>query len=263
MPEALKGSHFNSRFNSESNSASQSRRKSKSNHSSQYDIEAPSLMTIPEIAIDKSTISSKICTLNKQILCTSKKKLDVETSFCDVTVGRKDEKGTDIDDKVDGESRVSPIRKDGRKLIDRHGFCEITLLVTDQSAAISNEDIKGLLLPYSQIRPDHLEQGRSTGLWLVLAKEIINLHDGDVIITSEIGFGNTFGFKIPFEFATSTEERTSDSLRPVEPPGSCILETQETQNSNPDFIPSSAEFLSPPTSTSGSSEGNYLVVDGE
>jgi len=91
-------------------------------------------------------------------------------------------------------------------------ICEVTLLVTDEGSGISKEDLNGLTTPYSQIRPEQLEQGRGTGLWLVLAKEIVELHNGSLIVTSTVGKGSTFGFTIPFSMATPVE-KTSEELR--------------------------------------------------
>lgn len=48
--------------------------------------------------------------------------------------------------------------------------------------------------------------GRGSGLGLVLAKEIISMHGGSVIVESEEGMGSAFGFRIPFELATSIPE---------------------------------------------------------
>ena len=47
--------------------------------------------------------------------------------------------------------------------------------------------------------------GRGSGLGLVLAKEIIALHGGSVIVESEEGSGSVFGFCIPFELASAAE----------------------------------------------------------
>jgi CheY-like chemotaxis protein len=97
----------------------------------------------------------------------------------------------------------------------RSRICEVTLLVIDEGAGISIEDLNGLRKSYSQIRPEQLEQGRGTGLWLVLAKEIVELHGGKLIIQSEVGKGSTFGFTIPFPVASAVEERAAAELRKV------------------------------------------------
>ena len=117
--------------------------------------------------------------------------------------------------------------------------CEVQVTVTDTGMGVSKEDLEGLLRPYSQIRPDHFEQGRGTGLWLVLAKEIINLHGGEVIIDSVVGKGSTFGFSIPFDIATRAQERNAELLQIVNATSDRLLETSHDRplESNPDRPP--------------------------
>ena len=50
------------------------------------------------------------------------------------------------------------------------------MLVKDAGAGISKQDQEHLFQMYSQIQADTLQQGKGSGLGLVLAKEIINLH---------------------------------------------------------------------------------------
>ena len=52
--------------------------------------------------------------------------------------------------------------------------------------------------------------GRGSGLGLVLAKEIILMHGGRVVVESEEGSGSSFGFCIPFEIAGSNSEKEKD-----------------------------------------------------
>ena len=78
-------------------------------------------------------------------------------------------------------------------------LCVVTLLVIDEGTGIAKRDLNRLFMPYCQIQADLLQQGKGTGLGLVLAKEIVSLHGGQVEVTSELGKGSTFGFSIPFE----------------------------------------------------------------
>ena len=90
----------------------------------------------------------------------------------------------------DGGSNMLP------EMVD---ICDVTVLVKDTGAGISKQDQEHLFQMYSQIQADTLQQGKGSGLGLVLAKEIINLHGGIVIFESEVGKGSSFGFCIPFE----------------------------------------------------------------
>lgn len=95
-------------------------------------------------------------------------------------------------------------------------LCLVTLLIIDEGPGIAKKDLDRLFMPYSQIQPDMLQQGKGTGLGLVLAKEIVSLHGGHVVVTSELGKGSAFGFCIPFEllpsFSTGTASMTANSV---------------------------------------------------
>jgi signal transduction histidine kinase len=78
-------------------------------------------------------------------------------------------------------------------------YREVSIVVRDQGVGISKEGLAKLFVPFSQISPETLQQGQGSGLGLVLAKEIINLHGGVVLCDSVQGKGSSFGFRIPFE----------------------------------------------------------------
>jgi signal transduction histidine kinase len=149
--------------------------------------------------------------------------------------------------------------------------CEVQVTVTDTGAGVSKDDLEGLLRPYSQIRPEHFEQGRGTGLWLVLAKEIINLHGGEVIIDSVVGKGSTFGFSIPFDIATRAQERTADLLQIVNATSDRLLESNHDRPADApldrciDRPDRPLEVDPEPEETTRPAETTrkYLVVDGE
>jgi signal transduction histidine kinase len=150
--------------------------------------------------------------------------------------------------------------------------CEVLVTVTNTGAGVSKDDLEGLLRPYSQIRPDHFEQGRGTGLWLVLAKEITNLHGGEVIIDSVEGKGSTFGFSIPFDIATRAQERNADLLQIANAASDRLLESHfERSADSPINLPLDKPLESPleadlePEETTRPAETTrkYLVVDGE
>lgn len=144
-------------------------------------------------------------------------------------------------------------------------LCEVQVTVTDTGEGISKEDLEGLLRPYSQIRPDHFEQGRGTGLWLVLAKETISLHHGEVIVDSVMGKGSTFGFSIPFDIATRAQERTADLLQMVNATSDRLLETTHGHSADGthDRPPLEKEHEPEETTRPAEFTRKYLVVDGE
>ena len=125
------------------------------------------------------------------------------------------------------ETKTSPTRRISASKTDRFHVrvCEVTMVVKDEGDGISQSDLEGLMKPYSQIRPDHSEQGRGTGLWLYLAREIISLHGGEITVVSEPGEGSRFGFCIPFILASPSQERALQSMDRVNTVSECLYES--------------------------------------
>ena len=70
--------------------------------------------------------------------------------------------------------------------------------VTDHGVGISLGEQKFLFQKFSQVssRPVDSKQ-KGTGLGLVVAKGIVELHSGDIGVISEVGKGSTFWFTLP------------------------------------------------------------------
>lgn len=92
-------------------------------------------------------------------------------------------------------------------------MCDVTLVVKDQGVGISKVDQAQLFQAYSQVKADKLQRGRGSGLGLLLAKEIIMLHGGQVVLESDEGKGSSFGFCIPFETISQRVEESSRKQR--------------------------------------------------
>ena len=97
-------------------------------------------------------------------------------------------------------------------------MCEVTLRVEDQGAPLlPQQDHAGLLKTRTYLQLEALQEGRGTGVGMVLAKEIILLTGGRFIAESvNTGPmpGNRFGFTIPFELAPNDGE-TSLHIIPI------------------------------------------------
>jgi len=74
-------------------------------------------------------------------------------------------------------------------------FVEIS--VADTGIGIKPEDMSRLFKPFLQLEAPYTKQYKGTGLGLMLAKKIIELHGGRIWVESEIGKGSTFTFVIP------------------------------------------------------------------
>lgn len=51
----------------------------------------------------------------------------------------------------------------------------------------------------------------------MLAKEIVSMHGGSVIVESEEGVGSSFGFRIPLELVNMKDESSADSRSTICP----------------------------------------------
>ena len=78
-------------------------------------------------------------------------------------------------------------------------ICDTKLTITDAGQGLTTQEMACLLNPYGTIRPesqDVEEQGRGTGLWLVIAKRIIGLHNGSLIAETQEGIRCKHSFNL-------------------------------------------------------------------
>jgi two-component system, sensor histidine kinase and response regulator len=75
----------------------------------------------------------------------------------------------------------------------------------DDGVGMSPESCAQLFQPYTRGEQAKLTTG--LGLGLYLCQQIINAHDGEIGVTSELGQGSTFWFTVPLH-ASPSEERT-------------------------------------------------------
>ncbi len=76
-------------------------------------------------------------------------------------------------------------------------MCDAVFSVKDEGVGISSENIETVFLPYTQVRPGELQQGKGTGVGLAICREIVQLHGGRINVHSSDGDGSTFAFNIP------------------------------------------------------------------
>ncbi len=73
----------------------------------------------------------------------------------------------------------------------------VTFFVSDTGVGIPQENIEKIFRIDSQVTTLGTNQEKGTGLGLILCKEFINLHNGDIWVESQVGKGTTFYIKIP------------------------------------------------------------------
>ncbi|WP_406660576.1 PAS domain S-box protein [Methanolobus sp. ZRKC3] len=81
----------------------------------------------------------------------------------------------------------------------------VVVLVEDTGIGISKENIGKLFQPFTQLESSSTRQNGGTGLGLVLIKKFVEMHGGNVWVTSEPGIGSTFSFEIPVNGLKFTE----------------------------------------------------------
>jgi signal transduction histidine kinase len=73
----------------------------------------------------------------------------------------------------------------------------VCFAISDTGIGIASDDLTKLFQPFIQIDSSLSRKYEGTGLGLVLVKQIVELHGGDVTINSEVGRGSCFTAIIP------------------------------------------------------------------
>lgn len=98
------------------------------------------------------------------------------------------------------QSTPPPPRDD---LLIVHDYVRIA--VTDTGIGITPEHMDKLFQPFVQIDSALNRRYEGTGLGLALVKRIVDLHGGQVGVTSEIGVGSCFTIDLPYRSATASQ----------------------------------------------------------
>ncbi|MGW8249195.1 MAG: GAF domain-containing protein, partial [Anaerolineales bacterium] len=86
--------------------------------------------------------------------------------------------------------------------------------VTDTGQGIAPEDQKKLFLPFSQVDASPTRKTGGSGLGLSICRHLIDMHQGEIGVHSQIGTGSTFFFVLPVG-AASSQERKAEPLLPT------------------------------------------------
>jgi signal transduction histidine kinase len=83
--------------------------------------------------------------------------------------------------------------------------------ITDNGPGISEEDQKKLFRKFSQVGADDDAKRGGSGLGLMISRQIIDAHGGEIGCRSEIAKGSTFWFTVPLSQNASSETRTAST----------------------------------------------------
>jgi len=75
-----------------------------------------------------------------------------------------------------------------------NGAVEVS--VSDTGVGIAPEDLEAVFEEFRQVGASAAKQ-EGTGLGLALSRKFIELHGGTIRVTSEVGAGSTFTFRLP------------------------------------------------------------------
>ncbi|WP_017325916.1 response regulator [Synechococcus sp. PCC 7336] len=92
-------------------------------------------------------------------------------------------------------------------------FVEIS--VRDTGIGIAQEHIGNLFKPFQQIDSALNRKYNGTGLGLAMVKSLVELHGGEVIVSSKVGAGSRFAIKLPY---TPVREGESQAILPTTKP---------------------------------------------
>ena len=79
-------------------------------------------------------------------------------------------------------------------------FAEV--VVKDTGVGISKEELSKVFNKYEQTEAGKDASLKGTGLGLAICREIVELHNGNVWVESELHQGSSFGFSLPIQAVT-------------------------------------------------------------
>ncbi len=82
----------------------------------------------------------------------------------------------------------------------------IQFVVQDTGIGISADDLKRLFQPFVQLDNGLSRQHEGSGLGLVLVKKLIELHNGEIFVESEVGRGSTFIVSLPWSPGSENDD---------------------------------------------------------
>jgi two-component system cell cycle sensor histidine kinase PleC len=81
----------------------------------------------------------------------------------------------------------------------RQGQDRVRVAVSDTGIGIAADALSRLAQPFEQVEGQHSKTTQGTGLGLALTKSLIELHRGEMTMTSQLGVGTTVSFDLPMK----------------------------------------------------------------
>jgi signal transduction histidine kinase/CheY-like chemotaxis protein len=93
----------------------------------------------------------------------------------------------------------------------------VEILVSDTGPGISLEDQQRIFEPFQQLDPMLHHKTGGSGLGLTISKRFVEMHDGEMTISSEKGRGTTFSVKLPIDLKLELEDGRTSAARWINP----------------------------------------------
>ncbi len=100
------------------------------------------------------------------------------------------------------------------------------LAVTDTGPGISQDELSRIFGRFYQVDSSSTREGEGSGIGLALARELANLMDGDIEVTSQPGKGSTFMVRLPIRQSAPRQEVIPLPEEPFEVMEEAQLESQ-------------------------------------
>lgn len=91
------------------------------------------------------------------------------------------------------------VRIESNKLDSSVPTSQVCFAITDNGIGITQENLAKLFQPFVQIDSALNRQYAGTGLGLILVKQIVEMHGGQIKVNSEFGVGSCFAFSLPYK----------------------------------------------------------------
>lgn len=100
------------------------------------------------------------------------------------------------------------------KTIQKEGYLHIS--VQDEGQGIPESEMSHLFDPFTKTSVKSTAGEKSTGLGLMIVKKIVDSHNGEINVTSEVGKGSCFNIEIPIKVLKEPLEPVSNLIKSFE-----------------------------------------------
>ena len=126
-----------------------------------------------------------------------KQGIEFKSEFEELTVFADKQKIKEVvENLVSNAIKYSPHNKNISVRIEIEGL-NATIEVKDEGLGLSKEDLSKIFRKYQKLSAKPTNNETSTGLGLYIVKKIIDNHQGEITVESEVGKGSTFRVIIP------------------------------------------------------------------